>query len=69
MLIKKGDIYQLGDHILACGDSTNKQLVAQVTGQQQIKSIITDPPYGVSYVETSFSNSQQHKKILNERAD
>ncbi len=49
--VKTGDVFQLGDHRLGCGDSTYAELVAKVTGGQKIRQILTDPPYGVAYVE------------------
>jgi len=51
MLIKEGSIYKLGDHILACGDCRDVSLIKELIGDQIINQIITDPPYGVSYVE------------------
>jgi len=50
-LIKDGDIFKLGNHILGCGDSTNKKFVDKVIGRNKIKTILTDPPYNIAYVE------------------
>ncbi|MCK4500891.1 site-specific DNA-methyltransferase [Candidatus Babeliales bacterium] len=45
-------IYQLGDHILINADSIlDKELVRKAIGDKKIRSIISDPPYGVAYVE------------------
>lgn len=30
--IKQGDVFRLGDHVLACGDSRDKKLIAKVVG-------------------------------------
>lgn len=49
--IQQGSIWQLGEHILGCGDSTDKDFVEKVVGERKIKCILTDPPYGVAYVE------------------
>lgn len=46
---KPGDIYTLGDHRIACGDSTDSNLIAQLLGTDKIELIWEDPPYGVSY--------------------
>lgn len=51
MQINKGDIFKVGDHIIGCGDSTDKEFVSRVIGNNKIRAIITDPPYGVAYVE------------------
>jgi len=46
---KLGDIYQLGRHRLMCGDSTDKETVAKLMGDQRVDLFITDPPYNVDY--------------------
>lgn len=47
---KKGDIYQLGQHRLMCGDSSDSEQVVILMGGGEIKAnmVFTDPPYGVS---------------------
>ena len=51
MKVNKGDIFKVGNHIIGCGDSTDREFVARVIGKNKIRSIVTDPPYGVAYVE------------------
>lgn len=47
---KPGDVWQLGDHLLMCGDSTNKADVFTLVGGEGIVDLfLTDPPYNVSY--------------------
>ena len=46
--IKTGDVIQLGDHILVCGDAAKVDLVPYGT----INLILTDPPYGIDYAES-----------------
>lgn len=60
-LIKAGTIWKLGDHVLGCGDSRDKEFVAKVVGKQKIKAVIIDPPYGCAVVE-SKQNFQKLKK-------
>ncbi len=50
--MKTGEIYQLGQHRLACGNSSDPELVKRLVGNDKIAMILTDPPYGVSYVES-----------------
>lgn len=51
MKVNKGDIFKIGNHIIGCGDSTDREFVYKIIGNHKIRSIITDPPYGVAYVE------------------
>ncbi|MDA1038597.1 MAG: hypothetical protein O2877_02825 [bacterium] len=46
---KLGDIWQLGDHLILCGDSTLHDNFVKVLGEDKIDLTITDPPYNVSY--------------------
>lgn len=45
---KKGDIWQLGDHRLMCGDSTVIADVEKLMAGEKADMVFTDPPYGVS---------------------
>lgn len=49
--VKLGEVWQLGDHRLACGSSADPEIVKKVVGGGAIRQILTDPPYGVAYVE------------------
>lgn len=51
MEITKGDTFKVGGHIIACGDSLDRAFVGKVIGAYKIRAVITDPPYGVAYVE------------------
>lgn len=44
-----GKVYQLGDHLLMCGDSTNPSDVKTLMGDNKADMVFTDPPYGISY--------------------
>lgn len=46
---KLGDIWVLGDHRLACGDSTDAVTVALALDGAKPNLMVTDPPYGVEY--------------------
>lgn len=47
---KVGDIWQIGSHRIACGDSTDEATLARLTGELTVDAIITDPPYGIDIV-------------------
>ena len=44
----RGEIYQLGEHRLMCGDSTNATDVALLMNGDSAKLYLTDPPYNVA---------------------
>lgn len=46
---KLGDLYELGDHRLICGDSTLPEYVDKVMDGKEVILMVTDPPYGVNY--------------------
>lgn len=48
-VIHKGDIIQLGDHILMCGSSTDKDHVAELMGDKKADMVFTDPPYNMNF--------------------
>ncbi|MCE9585612.1 site-specific DNA-methyltransferase [Candidatus Nomurabacteria bacterium] len=50
--IKYGDTFRLGNHLLLCADSRNKDMVARLVANRKIKAVITDPPYGVNLTES-----------------
>jgi len=46
---KLGDIYQLGNHRLMCGDSTSVDAVQTLLQGQRADMVFTDPPYNVAF--------------------
>ena len=47
---KPGDLWILGEHRLLCGDSTKVEDVARLMAGAKADAVLSDPPYGVSYV-------------------
>lgn len=47
-ICKPGDIWQLGEHRLMCGDSTSEKDIKTLMGEEQADLWLTDPPYNVA---------------------
>lgn len=60
--IKCMDTLKLGRHTLICGDATDTKLVNRILKDIRIDAIISDPPYGVAYVESKQGFSQKLHK-------
>lgn len=48
-IISVGDVFQIGNHILICGDSTNSETIKTLLQGKTPQLMATDPPYGVEY--------------------
>lgn len=74
-IVKRGEIWQLGEHRLMCGDSTDIEQVKTLMGGVKADMVFTDPPYGVSYTGgvqfDKNGNSEMHNRqmILNDNVD
>lgn len=66
-----GDVWCLGGHRLACGDSTDPKVVRLVLGDVLPDLMVTDPPYGVNYDPTwrhrlGVNRSARRGKVKND---
>lgn len=61
-ICKLGDLYQLGNHRLLCGDATNLDDVQKLVDNNKIDLVFTDPPYDFE----DFSYFNHLKNISNE---
>tara|TARA_Y100000593_G_scaffold12383_1_gene22704 strand:- start:5942 stop:7021 length:1080 start_codon:yes stop_codon:yes gene_type:complete len=59
--VKRGDIWQLGEHKIMCGDSTSADDVAKLMNGQKADMVFTDPPYGMNAVSKSGVLSARYK--------
>jgi DNA modification methylase len=46
--IVQGDLFEIGEHRLLCGDSTDSDQINRLIGDIKKLSIYTDPPYGIN---------------------
>lgn len=47
--VKPGDMFQLGEHTLLCGDSTKRDDVKKLMGNDTANMVFTDPPYNMDF--------------------
>jgi len=62
---KLGDIWQLGNHRLICGDSTDVNVIERLMDGNKADLYITDPPYNVDYE----GKTKDALKIQNDKMD
>ena len=63
---KLGDIYQLGNHRLMCGDSTKEEDVAKLMNGVKADMVFTDPPYGYEYQSNMRTKTEKFDVIEND---
>lgn len=63
---KRGDIWQLGNHRLMCGDSTSITDVEKLMNGEKADMVFTDPPYGMN-LDTDYSSMKSGLAIANDK--
>lgn len=63
-----GDVWELGEHRLVCGDSSQKNIIERLTSGEKACLLFTDPPYGINRDkgfkgERAFGGAKGKKKI------
>jgi len=66
---KLGDIYQLGNHRLMCGDSGDVNSIDKLLNRTIPNAIVTDPPYGIGIdgQKESISANPKHNRKYHEK--
>ena len=71
-VVKNGDLWQLGEHRLLCGDCTVKENIDLLMNSNKADMVFTNPPYNVDYSSknqflNSIDNSNRiETKIIND---
>lgn len=63
--VKQGEIWQLGNHRIMCGDSTNEEDVKKLIKDNMAKCIFTSPPYNMNAdMYKNYSDNLKSKEYI-----
>ena len=60
--VKLGDIYQLGNHRIMCGDSTKD--MDKLLGDKTVDLLLTDPPYNIGFRYNGIDDKQSKEEYF-----
>ena len=63
---KPGDIWEMGDHLLVCGDAANRDDMEKCMGGGRVQAIFTDPPWNVAIGSDRNPRHRQREGMIND---
>jgi DNA modification methylase len=68
-IVKRGEHWQLGNHRLYCGDSTDSNNIISIIGgtntnnnNKQVNLVFTDPPYNIGFKYNEYDDNEDTNK-------
>lgn len=65
-IVRKGELWEIGQHLLYCGDSTKTDDFNTLMGNELADMVFTDPPYNVGYTGGRQIDNVKRDKLLND---
>ena len=64
VIVKEGDKYQLGNHVLLCADSSERRNIEKLLSGERVDLLLTDPPYGIDVVSTGSTERERERESI-----